>query len=230
MRNTIVCPNCNHPNPFHRLTCESCGAYIRERIVNIDFWKIFWKLIETPLRAFREIIHSEHKNLVGLISLLVFIEISLNSYIYPHLLGFSLLGISIVHFIFVAGGFFIGVPIYFLVFEIIAYLFKVSTRYKDIFAVYIYSLVPYLILLFLVFIIKYAIFGKLLFTFEPSPFLIKEFAAYFLFILEGVILLWSIIISIVGTYALSRNLLFSILLGVIFQAFIFGITIFPSIF
>lgn len=230
MRNTIICMNCNQPSPFFRLTCTHCGAYIRERIYNIDFWRTVGRLFDAPVRTFRDIIHSEHKNFVGIILLLVFLEIFLNSHIYPNLIGLSPLGSGIAHFIFVAGGCFIGIPIYFLVFEIIAYLFQVSTRYKDIFAVYIYSLVPFLIMLFLVFLIKYAIFGNIIFSFAPSPFIVKEFAAYFLFILEGIILLWSLFLSISATFALTRSIWFSILFGLIFQLWIFTITIFPAVF
>jgi hypothetical protein len=48
--------------------------------------------------------------------------------------------------------------------------------------------------------------------------------------LEGIILLWSLFLSISATFALTRSIWFSILFGLIFQLWIFTITIFPAVF
>ncbi len=60
MKNTITCKNCKDENPFYGLICKSCGSYLRERIFNIDLFKIMGLLIESPQKGFEIIIHSEH--------------------------------------------------------------------------------------------------------------------------------------------------------------------------
>ncbi|NOX19606.1 MAG: hypothetical protein GXO87_15160, partial [Chlorobi bacterium] len=67
MKNNVICKNCGAENPFYLLTCKSCNAYIRDKVSNINLWEIIWKLIETPVEAFRQIIYAEHKNFTSTI-------------------------------------------------------------------------------------------------------------------------------------------------------------------
>src|SRR4030065_2879879 len=79
MKNGIICKNCQTLNPFHELTCRNCKSYLRERVYNLDLWKLLEQLIESPLNGFTKIIHSEQKNFVVFIILLSSIKFFINT-------------------------------------------------------------------------------------------------------------------------------------------------------
>ncbi len=81
MKNTILCKNCNYENPFYALICANCKAFIRSKIPNIDLWYTLIKVIESPILAFRNIIHADHKNFVVPIIILATLKISINSFV-----------------------------------------------------------------------------------------------------------------------------------------------------
>src|SRR5690606_1394815 len=63
--------NCKAENPFYGLICRTCKSNLRERIYNIDFWKVLSLLTDSPGKAFSLIICSEHKNYILLILIFV---------------------------------------------------------------------------------------------------------------------------------------------------------------
>ena len=67
MKNTVNCANCNTENPFYQLTCKNCNTYLRDRVYNVDLFKILGLLIELPKKAFQLIVFSEHKNFIYLV-------------------------------------------------------------------------------------------------------------------------------------------------------------------
>ncbi len=191
----VSCSHCAKENPLFLSVCKNCGSITRDRIPNIDFWKILGLLIENPKVALIQIIQAEQKNftifvlcaslfkifLVGsLVSGVVFERsFSISSFLYFFL--------SVVTLILIGG----------LVLKRIMLKGrgKSDFRMKDFFATLIYSFSPQLFGLFIIFILEFIVFGEQLFTFNPSPFLIKKNFAYLFLILELGITFWNIYLT-----------------------------------
>ncbi len=219
MKNVVVCKNCNSENPFYGLICLKCKSYLRERVYNIDLWHTISLLIESPSKAFKLIINSEHKNFLVFILLLVSGKVLLNgiflkifllkgaaefpNYFSDYLLSFLFL---------------IAVILLFSVLlQTITEKSGIQTRYPDNFAILTYSFLPYIFGLIILFPIELILFGGYLFSYNPSPFQIKETLSYVLLIFEGLIFLWSIFLTISAIKAVSNNLFYSFIFGVVIQ-------------
>jgi len=212
MKNTLVCKSCNKENPFYGLTCNNCKAYLRERVVNIDLWKILALLIDSPASAFRLIIQSEHKNFISFLTLLVSGKFFITS------MFIALLSLreeaTLGHF---TRNYLILLIALVLVLLILSYLitlifkkYKLSTRFKDNFSIIIYSFIPYIFGFAILFPVELILFGEYLFSVNPSPFAVKETLAYTLLAFEILIILWSYFLSFIALFAQSRNIIFSL--------------------
>ena len=82
MKKVLLCHNCSTENPFYSLNCNKCNAFLRSKIVNIDLWDTFWKLLESPIRTDELIIQSEHKNFVITILVLAGIKTGISFLIF----------------------------------------------------------------------------------------------------------------------------------------------------
>ncbi len=229
MQNTIKCSNCSTENPVYGLNCVNCSAYLRERVVNIDLGNIIAKIIESPVNAFRKIIQSEHKNFITVIIILVSIKILLMMMILAPQLTKKEVVLSniLLHFVIVIGVFVLLVVIYSLLFKYISAGFNNTTRFRDNFTILSFSFLPFIFGLIILFPIELLIFGSSLFSNNPSPFLLKESAAYVLLIMEILVIIWQIFLSTTAMYANSKSLSFSIITALIFN-FIFYFLIYYS--
>lgn len=190
------CSHCENENPIYLSSCKKCGSITRDRVPNIDFWKIIARLIESPKSAFIEIIQAEQKNYAAFVffaSLFkIFLLISLVSGVFGGN-GFSL------H----SYGYFFLICLFLII--LIGYIIKKVVlrekkkekvvRIKDFFAVFSYSLTPQLIGLIILFTLEFIVFGEQTFTFNPSPFLIKKNFAYLFVVLELGIIVWNIFMT-----------------------------------
>src|ERR1039458_8374525 len=79
MKNVIICKSCSTENPYYEVICSNCHSFLRDRIFNIDLWKTIEQLIETPVKAFRRIIQSEHKNFISLIFIFAVFKLFISS-------------------------------------------------------------------------------------------------------------------------------------------------------
>ena len=93
----------------------------------------------------------------------------------------------------------------------------VKSRFKDILATYIYSYVFLVISLPVLFAVEYALFGNSWLNFNPPPYLLKPTISYILFGIEGIILLYGTVLSIIGVYVQTRLKVYSIIVGTIFS-------------
>ena len=73
------------------------------------------------------------------------------------------------------------------------------------------------------FTIEYAIFGDCWLTFNPPPFIVKPAIAYILIAFEGILLLLSGVLYILGIYSQTKMKLFSIIAGTFLTAIYVGI-------
>ncbi len=194
MKNSVTCPNCNSENPFYNSICSGCKYYLRDRIYNLDLWTVISLLIESPTKAFRTIIFSEHKNFILFILFFVSIKYLINArFISMISVGEfqSTIGLQISYLI-VLG----IILIYFIIFSFIHKSLskknEVYIRFKDTFALIIYSQIPFLFGLFILFPLELVILGDYLFSMNPTPFIIKGNITYFFLAIEIGLVIWSI--------------------------------------
>lgn len=191
----VSCSHCAKENPLFLSVCKNCGSITRDRIPNIDFWKILGLLIENPKVALIQIIQAEQKNFtifvlgaslfkIFLIGSLVSGVVFERSFSIP---SFGYFFISTVILILIGGFLFKRM--------VLRGRGKSDFRIIDFFAALIYSFNPQLFGLFLIFVLEFIVFGEQLFTFNPSPFLIKKNFAYLFLILELGITFWNIYLT-----------------------------------
>ncbi len=231
MKNVVVCPNCGTENPFYKYTCIKCKAYLRERVFNLDLWQITGMLIESPVKAFNRIIQSEHKNFILLILLLFAVKAYINSQFFAVLLsGESMLRLGLLPAILIsAAGGYLVVWLYTFALFLVNKFSGLKLRLRDYNAVLVYSLIPYVFALAILFPIELITFGHYLFTDNPSPFMLKPVIAYALLAFEGLLILWGIFLSVSGIYSISRSIPYALVSGIIFNVFLFGYMLLLSI-
>lgn len=231
MKNSVKCPNCNTENPFFNSVCVNCGNYLRDRVYNLDLWSTISSLIETPTKAFQKIIFSEHKNFIFFILLFISLKYVINvRFISMLSMGEFSSTIGLQYSYLIVLGFTI---IYFLLFSFFYSITgkekNITLRFKDTFAIIIYSQVPFLFGLVLLFTLELVLFGDYLFSKNPTPFIIKGFLAYLFLALECLIIIWSVFLVVKGFLAQSQQKLFGILSSVIFVVFLWVLLFLCSI-
>ncbi len=231
MKNSIICPHCNSENAFYNIICTKCRYYLRDRIYNIDLWNTIISLIDNPAKSFRNIIFSEHKNFIYFILLFISAKYLINTRFLAMIsvgqfqtsieLFFSYLIILTV------------VSIYFLLFTlvytIIGHRTKIHIRFKDVFSIIIYSQVPFVLALVVLFPLELVIFGDYLFSMNPTPFTIKGNVAYLFLLVEISIVLWSIFLTFKAFSSHSRNRNLSLLVTISFIVLFWIVIYFCSV-
>jgi hypothetical protein len=232
MKNYILCKNCSTQNPHYQHICINCKNYLRERVVNIDLWKTTWMLIESPVKAFSQVICSEHKNFIFLIIVLAALKLLIDAVFtgIAHGAYYPLYSFFVKYLIML-----IALTGYLYLFSWLLHAIDkkagYSSRVKDHFAIFTYSFIPHVAGLVSVFIIELVIFGGYLFSYQPSPFDIKEFLAYTLLVFEFLIIAWGILLTFMASFAYSKRVLYSLLVSLFFNLFLFtGLYLFSIIF
>lgn len=231
MKNSVTCPNCNFVNPFYNSVCSGCKFYLRDRIYNIDLWTVISSLIENPTKAFRTIIFSEHKNFILFILFFVTIKYLINARFiamvsigeFQSTIGLQysyliVLGIIVIYFL-----------LFSFVYRLLGNLNDLKIRFKDNLALIIYSQIPVLFGLFILFPLELVIFGDYLFTLNPTPFVIKGNIAYFFLVLEIGLILWSIFLVIKSFITQTQQILFSIASASVFVVLFLTLIYFCSV-
>ena len=218
----ITCKNCDTENDFFQLNCVSCGSLIRARIVNIDLWNIIWLVIDSPKKAFQNIIQAEHKNFIILLGILASLKIYFNvQFASNFIFEFSP---DITNLLLYLTG---SVLLFFILIVLISLLVRffnsrqgIKTRFKDNIATYIYSFLPLVIGLVFLLPVEYALFGNHWLIFDPSPFVIKTGAAWVLTSIEAALYVWSIVLVIIATFANTGKVLYSIIVGLLLHVIV----------
>jgi hypothetical protein len=195
-----VCPHCGESLRLSEQRCPKCGTIRRDRVPNIDFWKLFWMMIERPKSAMLNIIQAEKKSFLSILWLFGALKLLINgNYLAIHL------GIR--------DGFCSQLPVLqtgvlLIVCLSLALFFTAISnriRFRDSLSIISYSLIPLLIGLFVLFIPEFILFGKFIFIREPSPFLFNKALAIFFTVVEGAIVLWSCFLMMIGFGAVLKN-------------------------
>jgi len=218
MINSVSCPNCKSENPFYNSICSNCKTYLRDRVYNLDLWSVLSSIIETPSKAFRNIIFAEHKNFIFFIFLLLCLKILINTrFVSMITLGEFQSSVSLhISYLIVFG----CSVIYFMVFayfhNVVGRINNIYLRIKDTLALIIYSQIPLIFGLVILFILELVILGDYLFSLNPNPFAIKGLIAYIFLVLEIGIIIWSMFLLFKAFQIQSQNLTFSLISGILF--------------
>lgn len=187
------CKKCNHINPAYKNICSECKSYLRERVVNIDLWNTIQQIIETPAQAFKQIIFAEHKNFIIFITFFIAVknlviirylsvpDLGLNGVTSPFVLSLTLT--AVLTFLLLGTFAFIQIKIF--------NRRNVNLRFKDIYAINVYSFIPYIFGLVFIFPVELIVLGGDIFSNNPYSFEIKPLITYILIAFELITILWS---------------------------------------
>jgi len=222
--NKISCSNCGTENAIYAVSCSKCNSFLRKRIINIDFWQTVWRMLYSPVDTAVNIIRAEHKNFTLFFFFLFLIKLFLlkisTVYMINDYSNFSenIFSAFVFQVVLIAIAFLL---ISFFIVKI-SKLFKLDTRFKDNFALLVFSFTPLLFSLIILTPVEYALFGEYWFFGNPLPVFIKPTAAYMLYGLEIIMIFWSFIIYIASLFAQSRNWIYSIIFGTIVFSSLFA--------
>lgn len=217
MKNSINCEHCSTENPFYSLTCKNCNSFLRSKIPNIDLWSTINKIIDSPSTALRAIIQSDHKNFVIILLILAGLKNTLNVIMYINNSSELSIGHNdVIVYLFLGTILFITIILLnTIIITNINKYFGLDNRFKDNISIFAYSYLPVIILLVVLLPIYFAMYGLYWFLFSPSPFMIKPLASYIFFIIEILFYLWSCMLFVISMFIQSKNLFYSIIIGVI---------------
>ena len=230
MKNIVICPNCSSENPYYNFTCSNCNSFIRDRISNLDLWNIASLLIESPVKAFRQIIYSDHKNFIVFILFFVSIKFLIDARFVSMLTvgSFTTITSLPLSLILILLSFASLLVLFAFIFTRINSSSDYSARFKDIFSILTYAQLPHVFGLAILFPIEIIIFGDYIFSLNPSPFTIKELIAYTLLAVEVLLIIWSVLLSISAFYVHYRKVIPALVSAVIFNGLLILLLYFSS--
>lgn len=225
MNNSVICKNCSTENPLYSHTCTNCKYFIRDKISNIDIWETIGLLIELPSKAFLKIIYAEHKNFIVFLTILFSLRILILSRFVSLLFPDS--DIATTPLIFSYSIALISVLILLVCISLITAVilnkkdFKV--RFRDLYSLNIFSNVPNLFAVIILFPVELIVLGEYLFSNNPNPFQVKSTFAILLLAFETGMILWSVVLNFKSNFTLTANYSLSLILTAVNQLLLIGL-------
>jgi hypothetical protein len=175
-------------------------------------------IIEEPAKAFRQIIFAEHKNFIIFLTFFISLKnLIITRFISVPELGvngasasliFSLILMILITSILTASFSFIQKVLYTKKY--------VTLRFQDLYAVNVYSFIPYLFGLIFIFPVELVVLGGDIFSNNPYSFQIKPMISYILMGIELITIIWSFYLIFKSIIGVSLKKSFSILLSLSF--------------
>lgn len=227
--NEIICKTCGSGNFDYDFKCKNCKSFLRERIVNIDLGETLLRIIDSPSETLAKIKYSEHKNYI----LFLIFFLSIRFLIISRFISVPFVNdqIGLNFSILLILSLLITVSLFLILSFLLQKIFlsvKIKTRFRDILAVMIYSLLPNLFALFILFPVELVFYGEYLFSNNPYPFQIKESIFYFLLFLESLTILWSVFLTYVGIKEFAKSKIFSSIISILVWIVISGVLFLQS--
>ncbi|MCE1190387.1 MAG: YIP1 family protein [Ignavibacteria bacterium] len=161
-----------------------------------------------------KIVQAERKNFMMFLLFVIGGKFVLNAdYLAVHLFhheGFQLYNLKLVY-----SGYILIVFLAGLIARLSLKIGKHPIRLKDCYVVIIFSQIPLLASFILLFIPQYILWGRYLFTPDPSPFFLNAVLAFFFSFIELVLVLWSGVLLYHGYKKITNSRVFAITLSVI---------------
>lgn len=204
-RRVVKCSVCLSENEWFATRCGRCGSFLQNKVDTLNLFETLWKLIESPVEAFRKIVLAEHKNYVLVLSgffgvALVFANLWFHEFGDRFESLLSILSFGVLTGPFVGMGF---LCILTGALSIQLRGFRSPMRFKNTFAVSSYACAPIVFSFVLVFPIEIMTFGTELFS--SRSFLSSSGAtSYVLFLLlDGLAVLWSLFLLSLGVRVMT---------------------------
>lgn len=221
MNNQLLCNNCQAANPIYSLNCKKCNSFLRARVPNIDLWDTIWNLLVSPVETAIKLIQAEKKNFIVFLLSIWLIKATVNQYILNNY--FQHENNSIFASLILGGV--VSVALIVLISFFVTLIFnamKIPARFKDVLAIYTYSLIPVILVFLFLTPFHFALYGFYWFTINPPPLVIKPLVSYVLYGIEGLFYLWVLALFVSSTYAQSGNKVLSFIIGLSLFLLLFG--------
>ncbi len=203
----IECPVCTTKNGDLSVVCTSCGGYLQTRVQTLDLFQTLWQLIESPGKAFKRIILSEQKNYIhflasvgGIGFIFTWLWRTHGGLFFENLMWLILLGIL--------AGPVAGIAILYIgsaVSSVSSRTTGIRRRFRDVKSVFGYSLVPLVFATVFLMPLKLGLYGLYFFTGNPSPMVLNPAPYMVLLALDGLAVLWSVVLLAIGTHVLTST-------------------------
>ena len=197
----ITCKICNTVNDEYAIVCSNCKSYIQNKIPNLDFFEMVWRVIESPRKAFHDVTLAEHKNYSLLLFSLFGIGLSFTAFWYFRLGSRfeSLLDM-------LAEASAIGVVLGLVCAPLFTFVFELTVRLlgggrgsiRNSLGTLAYATTPVSLSLVLILPVELLTFGMYLFTSNPNPYTIKPGLYITLIVFDSVMGLWTFVLSVIG--------------------------------
>ena len=201
----MKCTVCGAENDDRAVVCVSCKSYLQSKVDALDLFDTLWRLVESPGRAFKRIVLSQHKNYVLLLSALLGCSLLYGVFWYRNLGG--LFG-NILEVI--GAGLLAGLPLGILFVALVSLALGIVIRlagkkatFRNLFAVVSYAGAPIVLSLIVIFPLEVALFGLDFFGQNPSPMVLKPLVYIVLLFFDGMAIVWSWILLAKGISAAS---------------------------
>jgi hypothetical protein len=200
----IDCPVCGTRNHHLNTVCVSCGGFVQGRVENLDLFSTIWKLIEHPRYAYRQIAIARYKNYSTIVPAVAGIGFVFAFFWYISAGDYTRSAITML-----LGGLAIGPlagvvlnTLMTILVRIALRLFGTAVKFRNLYAVLAYSMVP--VLLGVIFILPLEIysFGRYFFSLNPPPWLLKPFSYYLFVGLGAGVALWTFALAVTGVRVL----------------------------
>lgn len=200
----IDCPVCGTRNHHLATVCSSCGGFVQGRVENLDLFSTIWKLIEQPRYAFHQICIARFKNYSTIISAIAGVGFVFAFFWYVKAGDQSGSAFNLL-----AGGAVAGPPVGVLLTFLLTLTSwtvlratGVRVRFRNLYAVLAYSLIPVLLAVVFVLPLEIFTFGRYFFSTNPPPWLLKPVSYYLFISLGAAVACWTFLLSAIGMRAL----------------------------
>ncbi len=190
----INCPVCSTSNHHLNITCSSCGGYVQGRVDNLDLFSTIWKLIERPRAAFLAIALARYKNYSTIVSAVAGIGVVFAFFWFVKAGDHTASAFNLV-----MGGFVVGPPAgvvlvtaMSLIAAVLLRLTGTRVKFRNLYAVLSYALVPVLLSVVFVLPLEIFTFGRYFFSINPPPWLIKPVSYYLFLSLGAIVAGWTV--------------------------------------
>lgn len=224
------CSTCAQENDEFAIICSSCGAFLQNRVPNLNLFETSWGILESPRTTFRTIALADHKNYAFFLFCGFGVAVSFTVFWYLKLGIFFDTLMEVLPFGFAAGlvlGFVSAVLLTMLYHGVVRILGS-PRRMRQSYAMLAYSFVPVILSAIILLPIELMTFGMFLFTSNPNPAVIKPVSFYILVSLDALCALWTVILAVQGTlivhsFTAARAVLaVGIVLAVVLGTFVLG--------
>jgi len=188
------------------IVCMRCGSFLQARVPTLDLFDTIWQLIESPRKAMRRIALAVHKNYVIFLS--SFYGIGLAFFLLWVLnLGEAFSNLLYLIFTAILIGPALGIIHVFLtslVGVLIGRLMRTRMQFSNVLGVAAYATIPVNLSVVFVLPIELMTFGLFMFAQNPSPFVIKPIPYIIFMVLDGLAILWSLSLFVIGVRTISN--------------------------